>query len=430
LGDKADAAHEAAAIRADSGRLAGVFVCLWLGVRLAGGVVGLAGRLDLKQVAHPREGLASVTLGEEAVVTDAVEAVGQNVEEKAADQLVRGQPHDAASAAAAIVLVGKRRLIVVDGDEPRMGDRRAMGVAGEIGQHALGTAERRLGVDDEGAVAERAPALGESGGRGERGRIAEETEFAAAESGVEAVEDQAAEGLRQGADGEQEVGFAGDPTLTVEGAAAGDETVNVGMMGQRLSPGVQDGDEADFGAAAFGGEGHERLGRCAHQEAIDDLFVLEGDLGCGRRQGEDDVEVWNRQQLGLTSGEPLRSRRPLTLRAMAVSTRVIGDAGEPAGVAALDMTAERRRAAGRDRADHAPFDPPEMSGVRSFVSLAVAAEDVGRFERRPNLHRTISAASRSARVDRADWPYRRSRRSSREYGASSSPAWRGRGGPG
>ena len=28
-----------------------------------------------------------------------------------------------------------------------------------------------------------------------------------------------------------------------------------------------------------------------------------------------------------------------------------------------------------------------MSGVRSFVSLAVAAEDVGQFERRPNPHR-------------------------------------------
>ena len=32
-------------------------------------------------------------------------------------------------------------------------------------------------------------------------------------------------------------------------------------------------------------------------------------------------------------------------------------------VAALDMTAERRRAAGRDRADDAPLDAPEMSGV-------------------------------------------------------------------
>ena len=58
-----DAAHETAAIWAEGERLAGVFVCLWLA---SGG--GLAGRLELKQVAHAREGLASVALGEEAVV--------------------------------------------------------------------------------------------------------------------------------------------------------------------------------------------------------------------------------------------------------------------------------------------------------------------------------------------------------------------------
>ena len=84
MGDIADAPHETAAVRADGGRVAGVFVCLWLA-----GCVGLAGRLHLKQVVHAREGLASVALGEEAVVTDAMEAVGQDVEEKAADELVR-----------------------------------------------------------------------------------------------------------------------------------------------------------------------------------------------------------------------------------------------------------------------------------------------------------------------------------------------------
>ncbi len=163
--------------------------------------------------------------------------------------------------------------------------------------------------------------------------------------------------------------------------------MDMGVVGQRLSPGMQDGDEADPGAQTLGGKRHERLGGGAHQQAVDRLLVLESDLGRRRRQGEDDVEVGNRQQLGLTSGEPHRARRPLTLPAMAVSARVVSDAGEPAFVAALDMTAERRRAAGRDRSHHAPLDAPEMSGVRSFVSLAVTAEDIGQFERRPRRHR-------------------------------------------
>jgi hypothetical protein len=50
------------------------------------------------------------------------------------------------------------------------------------------------------------------------------------------------------------------------------------------------------------------------------------------------------------------------------------------------MTAERRRPAGRDRSDHPPFDAPEMSGVRLFVTFAVTAEDVGQFERRLRRH--------------------------------------------
>jgi len=72
---------------------------------------------------------------------------------------------------------------------------------------------------------------------------------------------------------------------------------------------------------------------------------------------------------------------------MTVAARVVGDANGAAGVASLDVTAERRRAAGRDRADDAPFDPSQMSGVRSAVGFAVAAKDVGQFERRPRRHR-------------------------------------------
>jgi hypothetical protein len=59
----ADTPHETAAIRAEGGWLAVVLVCLWV----AGGSVRIAVGLDLKQVAHVREGLASVALGEKAL---------------------------------------------------------------------------------------------------------------------------------------------------------------------------------------------------------------------------------------------------------------------------------------------------------------------------------------------------------------------------
>ena len=201
-----------------------MFVCLWL----AGGG-GLADRLGLKQAAQAREALASVALGEKAVVPDAVKAVGQDVEQETPDELVRGEAHDAGAPAATIVLVGERDFIVADDYEPRIGDGGSMRVAGEIGEHARGSAEWRLGVDDEGALAQSVHAFGERGGLGERDQVAEEAEFAAPESGFQAVEEQAAEGLRQGADGEQEVGFA-DPSLTIEGnAAAGNQAMDMGV---------------------------------------------------------------------------------------------------------------------------------------------------------------------------------------------------------
>ncbi len=72
---------------------------------------------------------------------------------------------------------------------------------------------------------------------------------------------------------------------------------------------------------------------------------------------------------------------------MAVAAGVVGDVGEAAIVAAFDVTAERGGATGGDGRHHTPFDAREMSGVRSLVSLAVAAQDVGQFERRPDPHR-------------------------------------------
>ena len=52
-------------------------VCLWLGIRRRLGLVaGLLDPLDLEQVSHTCELFAALGLGEEAGVTNAMEAVG------------------------------------------------------------------------------------------------------------------------------------------------------------------------------------------------------------------------------------------------------------------------------------------------------------------------------------------------------------------
>jgi len=183
--------------------------------------------------------------------------------------------------------------------------------------------------------------------------------------------------------------------------------MNMGMMLQGLTPGVQDGGDAELGAEMLwiGGDGGERLGCRSHQDGIDGRLILESDLGRRRRQGEDDVEIGHGQKLGLPGGEPLRPGQPLALRAVAIAARVVGDAGHAAVCTGFDMAAERRRAAGHDGAHDAPLCAAEMAFVIAAIGVAVPAEDVRHLQSRGHVTRPIRRAARPpASVDRAGSP--------------------------
>jgi hypothetical protein len=70
-----------------------------------------------------------------------------------------------------------------------------------------------------------------------------------------------------------------------------------------------------------GGDGRHGLRRRLEQQAIDRRFVLEGDVADLGRQREDDVEVIDRQQVGLALGEPGARGRPLASRTMPLHRR-------------------------------------------------------------------------------------------------------------
>ena len=140
--------------------------------------------------------------------------------------------------------------------------------------------------------------------------------------GGEPFEEEPAEQARQHAHGQEEAALAGDPARPVRRqAAAGNDDVDVRMVGQRRAPGVQHGGEADARAQMLrvGGDGGQRLRGGPEQEVVDGGLVLERDGADRRRQGEDDVVVGNRQQLGLAVFEPLPRRGRLALRAVAVA---------------------------------------------------------------------------------------------------------------
>jgi hypothetical protein len=76
----------------------------------------------------------------------------------------------------------------------------------------------------------------------------------------------------------------------------------------------------------IGGDREQCFGRRPEQQVVDHRFVLVGDRADLDWQREDDMEVTDRQQIGLAGRKPILCRRTLTLWAMTVATRVVGDA--------------------------------------------------------------------------------------------------------
>ena len=92
--------------------------------------------------------------------------------------------------------------------------------------------------------------------------------------------------------------------------------------------------------------------------------------------------VRHRQQLGLALGEPCLCRCALALRAMPVAAGVVGDRRVRAVLAALDMAAERRRAAALDGRHDLQLAEAHVAGVGLPPSRAVVAEDIRDLQRR------------------------------------------------
>jgi hypothetical protein len=90
-------------------------------------------------------------------VADAVEALGQDVQQEPPDELVAVQGHrlPALGTFSPIVLPAEGDATVVGRDQPAIGDGDAVCVTREVAQHLFGAAERVLAVDHPLDVAQR-----------------------------------------------------------------------------------------------------------------------------------------------------------------------------------------------------------------------------------------------------------------------------------
>src|ERR1700689_4711202 len=93
------------------------------------------------------ERLLAVAVGKQSEVADLDEAGGQHMEQEAADELDCIKLHDAAAVAMSGVSPSEANLAVIETEESSVGDGNPMGIASQVLEHMLGSAERRLGVD-------------------------------------------------------------------------------------------------------------------------------------------------------------------------------------------------------------------------------------------------------------------------------------------
>lgn len=87
------------------------------------------------------------SVGKKAVVTDPTEALGEDMEKEAADELPK-RKGERSDPIAAVILETEGDGLVVDMLDPVVGDREAVCVASKILQDVLGAVEGRLGIDD------------------------------------------------------------------------------------------------------------------------------------------------------------------------------------------------------------------------------------------------------------------------------------------
>ncbi len=92
--------------------------------------------------------LFAVSIAQEAVVADAVESTGENVEEESPDELLGRKRHDLLPIVVTIVPPVEADLPVSDTHDPMVGNRHPLCVAPDVVHYLLGSGERRLGVDD------------------------------------------------------------------------------------------------------------------------------------------------------------------------------------------------------------------------------------------------------------------------------------------
>ena len=79
---------------------------------------------------------------------DTDEALGQNVEQKPAQEFLRGDGHGSLFVTASVIPPTEPDVVVIEGNEPMVGDGDSVGIAPEVADHLLGSTEGWFGINN------------------------------------------------------------------------------------------------------------------------------------------------------------------------------------------------------------------------------------------------------------------------------------------
>ena len=161
--------------------------------------VGITGRFlwlwNAEQLPRSCDVVGAPAIGEETVVTDAVEPVGQDMDQEAADELVGVERHKLAASVALgpVIRPFEGHSLAVEGNEPAVGDRDPVRVAGQISEDSVGSAEGSLGIHHPFDLSQCGEASFEGCRLGQGGLVGEERQPPGLIRGSELFQEQAPE---------------------------------------------------------------------------------------------------------------------------------------------------------------------------------------------------------------------------------------------
>jgi hypothetical protein len=140
--------------------------------------------------------LRTMAVAEEAVVADAMKARGQDMQQEAADELIRRDGHGLLPIVVPIVLPAEADRAICDVEQSIVGDGNAVRIASDVLHDLLRSGERRLGIDHPLGLPHRSQVAQERTTFPEWRQGREELQFSGVEGGLQMPEKQATEETR------------------------------------------------------------------------------------------------------------------------------------------------------------------------------------------------------------------------------------------